>query len=184
MPQLSSCPAVAGLWPLSGPSEMTSGPDLLPNILGSLCAVTVLVGTTSILCSLPCTLLPIQKEKRPTESQFVLTSKRWFSYSNESGDVATISTPWLQSQGAVPGCSPGSPEPGLLVSWPVGHVKTRVPLEWLVRLHSVSLWTGRGVWKTWNAGTTRISRNGLSFAIRVMCKHYRVTDGEDFAIEL
>ena len=119
---------------------MTSGPDLLPKILGSLCAVTVLVGTTSLLCSLPYTLLPIQREKRPTELQFVLTSEGWFSHSNESGDVATMSTlPGLLSQGAVPGCSPGSPEPGLLVSWPVGHVKTRVPLEWLVRLHSVSL---------------------------------------------
>ena len=40
------------------------------------------------------------------------------------------------------------------------------------------------VWKTQNAGTTRISRNSFIFAIRVTCKHYHATDGEDFATEL
>jgi len=42
---------------------------------------------------------------------------------------------------------------------------------------------GKGEWKTRNAGTTRISRNGFIFAIKVMCKHYHATDGEDFATD-
>ena len=54
--------------------------------------------------------------------------------------------------------------------------------------HSHGSYTGipdvEGVWKTRNAGTTRISRNGFIFAITVTCKHYRATDGEDFATEL
>ena len=42
----------------------------------------------------------------------------------------------------------------------------------------------RGVWKTRNAGTTRISRNSFIFAIGVTCKHHHATDWEYSTVEL
>jgi len=60
--------------------------------------------------------------------------------------------------------------------------KSFVPIESFH--YAKSIGAIMGVWKTQNAGTIRISPNGFIFAISVTCKHYRATDGEDFATEL